>query len=437
MLWSVGILVISNVPIILFHHYTNDTSFFYKLSWDQVFLGTKINLLFLGCWIVGFVLANKLRLVSSVNLFKKRFLSASVFFLGLTGVAYIYYYTQNYSYGFSNELYGSNSSELRSFGVIGSYKNLFLPFATAGLIVYYNRRKGLEINENYKNKILKYFFWVVLLSSIFVGAIYDLQRGDIVRSILYIAIIALYKGIRIKKIIYVTLLLGVALFALSPIFDILRLKGFYNKEVSIENLRGVFSNERALRHARVGEKGIFSLENVITQLARKNVLPKSTAALKQYADREGHVYFRTYATIPYDLIPRFIFPNKPVTLSIDETKGSMAAAISGREIGLTKARTWESGGGNFYWQFSWLGVILGGCIMGALWCITIKYAFYGKSFFFLVIVLGFFNWGQFMILSLDNYFVDIIRGFKGMLLFWAIYIIFLLPNRSMTRTNIS
>ncbi len=424
MLWGAGIMIASNVPIVIYYYMTGDTYFFYDLSWEQVFFGVKINLVYLLLWQLGFLFGLKIKVSSTPFHFDKNTHALALIYAALTFVAYAYVYSQSYSYGFTNSLYNSGSEQIRSFGTIGIYKNLFLPFITAILAVYYIKKENnLELHSVYQKKYIIKFLWVLLIASIFVGAILDMQRGDIVRSLVFIAIVLVFKGVRIFSIMKWAFAIGILLFALSPIFDILR-SPLYDKELSAAVIEDLSENQRAFDNAHVAKEGIFSIQNIIVQIARKNVLPKSAGALAQHAEREGHVMLKTYSTIPYEIIPRAIYKNKPVTLSTNKTKDTMAAAVAGRELGTT-SRIWETGGGSFYWQFWWFGTIIGGILMGFIWSVMLKYALYGDSFFLMVMLLGMFNWGQFLILALDNFLVDFFRGMKGIGIFFIFNLVLL------------
>jgi len=258
--------------------------------------------------------------------------------------------------------------------------------------------------------------WGTLITTIFIGAVKDLQRGDIVKPVLMILIILLLKGLKPMKVVSFVSVLGIILFLISPFFDLLRAKSFYDKEVSIEVIADVTTNERALEYVDVEKGNLFSFDSFLRQLARKNVLPKTAATLARKAEREGFILFTTFPTILFEFVPRMVMKNKPVALSVNKTKETTAASIAGRELGI-ESSIWETGGGTLYWQFWWVGVILGGVLVGLCWGLTLKYAFYGSSFIFLVLVLNTFNWGQFLILGLDNFILDIVRNFKIMLMF--------------------
>lgn len=422
MFLAVAIMTISNVPIIFYDKIIGNDAIYGTLSFESIFKGTVINLVFLLFWEFGYLIGLKLKVVSKQRLISERQFKIGIFLLLFTLVFYLEYYTQHYSYAYTDDLYrGEASLEAKSFGIKGALRMLFVPINAALLISYYRRKSAGKLTKFYKEKQwFIYLLWLILIGSIFIGLTQDLQRGDIVKPFLMIAIILLIKGIKTKTIVINLVVLGLGLMIISPFLDILRTRGFYDRNFSVENIIDMTNNTKALEHVHISKSGVLSFENILTQVARKNVLPKTSGALAQYSDREGFVYFSTFPSIILDIFPRFVFPQKPFPLSSDHTKETTAMAISAIESGSEGSVFWESGGGTLYWQFWWIGVIFGGFMVGFVWAISIKYGFQCNSLLILVLLIGNIRWGLPLLLGIDNFFITILRGFKPILVLFVI-----------------
>ncbi len=419
-----AIMFASNVPIIFYEHYIGDDDIYFTLPYLSIFKGTIINLVFLIFWQLGFLLGIKMKITESNKFVSERDIKFGLFFLFVSALFYIRHYSQSYSYAYSNDLYeGGASVEASTFGIFGSFKNLFVPIIGGLLLVFYQRKVKGRLPNQTLSKWIVYALWFALFFTVYIGLTKDLQRGDIIKPFVLVALILIVKGISAKKILLSLGFLAVLILFISPFIDILRIRGWYDKEVSISTVTDMLENEKALKYVQLSQDNFFSAKSFLVQIARKNVLPKYSGALAQYANREGYAYFLTYPTIVVDIIPKAIYGTKPYALSSDGTRSSTAMGISATESGNDDSVFWETGGGTLYWQFWWFGVIIGGAFVGFLWAITLKYALYGNSFLFLIMILGTVHWGLTIIAGLDNFFLTIVRAVKPIAIFFIIKLI--------------
>jgi hypothetical protein len=240
-----------------------------------------------------------------------------------------------------------------------------------------------------------------------------MQRGDIVRPIVLAGIVLVFVG-KVRKVVALFAVGFVFIISISPILDFLRHPAFGAKDLSNINLAVEKQGKK------LGE--LFILERILEEPARKSGLAVTAAVLSKHADREGYAGFDPYYWIPLDPIPRVLWPNKPIALSLDGTKEGQAMSIAGRELGLY-AVLWTSGGASMYWQFWWPGVILGGLLVGFFWAYLFSSTFRLGSFFLLVILLANVKWGRPLIDGMDAFLLNMVNGLKFTGLFWFLSLI--------------
>ena len=407
LLLAAAVMAMTNAPALLYYLTTRDTEYFRGFTPQRILLGGAINLVFLTLWVVGYSLvALKTRAIGAGPRFTVRRPVVWALLL-VTGVAYVYQYAQGYAYGYSNALYGSDSGYAGSFGIVGGTGQLFPAVAAALLIAWYrNRRDGptADIRPVVSPKLL----WLILMVDVATGLLLDMQRGDVVAPILLAGVVLLYAG-HVRKTLSMFAVTVVLAMLISPVLDYLR-----NPALGAKNLDNL---EEAIvqQHRRVGVVG--SLDQLLREPARKSTLLITAAALSQNADREGFVGLTPYLGILLDPMPRVVWPNKPIPLSVDGTKDGQAMSIAGRELGID-AVLWMSGGAAGYWEFWWAGVILMGLGVGMLWGWFVDAAFARGNLFCLIIFFNNLKWGRTLVDGLDAFLQGLVVGVKILAVFW-------------------
>lgn len=426
-----AVIFASNAPLLYDYLNTGNTEFFHTIPSKYVEKAFLVNLIYLLLWQIGFWIGTRFSLIYKNKQYSKQ--DFWTLFLGLcvSSVFYLYFLSQNHTYGIGLEIYsGENVASNLSVGFTGGFKGLFVPMIAALLIVSYRKGPGFKI-FGLKPQFIKILLWLLLIATIGVAAIQELQRGAIVQSVILIVIVLLSAGIYFRRIFIVIPVFGVVLFTISPIIDLLRNPWKFNKQVSVENVEEILTDPRHLKYLMVEDASeLFSLDYTMKQIARKSYVTITTAALIKNAEEKGFKYFQTYPSIFFEFVPRAIIPDKPIPLSTDGTKASTAMVLAGIESGYKSGVSfWESGAGSLYWQFSYPGLILGSFIIGILWSIYLKHAFYSNSIFLLLIVLINLRWGLPLILGLDNFFFEIFSGIKLLSFLIAISILLSYLNK--------
>jgi len=411
-------------PSILYYLVTGSTEFFKFYSLDDIRLGLYAILVFLTFWFLGFLFSKKIKWkTSNTYHYSEEYVTLIIFVLSL--VSTVIFYSFSYAYGFANELYMNNPTQAGLFGVMGGYRSLLEPVIAALLIFYYRRKKNNRLKGFYDLKYFPHTLWVVLITNIFAGIILDMQRGDIFKPVLLVIFVLLFKGTRKRKIMQYAVGVFVLIITLSPVIDFLRKPNLYKNNFSIQNLPEILSSQEARRYfgQNVGNENIFDLniESLIKEPARKNAFLLTTVSLMNHADREGHVLFSTYPSIFYEPIPRIVYPNKPIPLSVDGTKETTSIRIAAREAGWSNV-WWGSGAGSMYWQFNWPGVMLGGFIVGFLWYLLVFKAFNTKHILLTILIFNIIKWGLPLFRGLDNLLLELIRGVKLLGVYYIISI---------------
>jgi hypothetical protein len=124
------------------------------------------------------------------------------------------------------------------------------------------------------------------------------------------------------------------------------------------------------------EQGVFNSNEVSTSWWQKGL---TTVALRgdgvmstclminHLQSTNNYAYFKPYQGVVLALVPRFIWKNKPVPNSIDGTKMGLPATVLWRlkfQNGIGGLSAF--GATVMYWQFGWLGVIIGAFFVGLL-----------------------------------------------------------------------
>ncbi|MBD3224112.1 MAG: hypothetical protein GF313_05245 [Caldithrix sp.] len=402
-------MTLTNIPSVVYYLITGSTNYFKGLPVETIYKGLYLNLIFLLFWTAGYIFAakNSITLYKTCQ-FKKPTISVWIF-LVVALFAYIYQYSHNYSYGYSVQLYKYHLEKVGTFGVIGGFANMLPAIAAALLIGKYQRHDSHKhiISESITINILAY---IILIADIIVGLTIDMQRGDIVRSIILIGLIMILTN-KFRRVMLIFFVSFIALMFMSPFFDYLRRPAKGDKQLS--NLK------KTIEIANKLYGKVFSLEHLLREPARKSGLVVSAGSISEYTDREGRVGFTPYFGILFEPIPRIIWPEKPIPMSINGKKQGQAMSIAAKEIGQNNV-IWMSGGGTMYWQFGWIGVVLGGLITGFLWAFLLSLSFRRGNFYLLVIILANIYWGRHLIDGLGNFLLHFVQAFKVVGIFWLL-----------------
>ncbi len=412
--WSLFCLGIAatyfvNVPSIIYYILIGGQKYFsWGTSPENIYVGSVLNLVFILFWGIGYILVIYMKRKSwrISNLNYTKFVIYLLFVISIA--CYIYRIIQNYSYGYSSLLYSSsNIDNVGSFGIVGGFAGL-TPILAATILIDYHSRKRCFLQQKI-NKPIYYIMWCILFIDVVKGITIDTQRGDVVAPIILIIFVLLVIGLS-RRIISTAILAFFIVMSISPALDILR------KDISVIDARDLKS--KILKRTEMEE---FSITKIaIREPARKSIAPETSFALKSYADREGFVGFKPYFNTLFDpLIPRSLWPHKPIKRSVDGTFETYVEKIAAKEFGMTH-QLWTFGGGEMYWQFGWLGVILGGFFVGLAWAYLFWGALNYKSFFMVAILLGMISWGAPLARGFDEFLFQFLSGIKVIGLFWLL-----------------
>jgi len=409
---AVLVVTMTNAPSLIYYLVTGNTDFFLRFSPPRIMKGAAINLTFLTFWVIGFLLVSRRTPPSYTGPAFRFELPVMLLMIAVIGGAFAYRYGKGFQYGYSNTLYGVDPSQAGAFGMINGIAAYLTPLA-AVLLLARNRLIRLYGPNHGRWAIHPAIGWGILVASLLLGLTVDMQRGDVAAPVILGALIMLDLG-HVRRVAVMFAVSFVILMIISPILDYMRHPAFGGKDLT--------QIAAAVDVQSVEFGNLWSLERVMLEPARKSVLVVTAAGLSQNADRDGHAGVRPYIGIPFDPIPRVLWRDKPIPLSMNDRKDGQAMAIAAREAGLFNV-LWLSGGGTMYWEFWWGGVIVGGLVIGALIAYLYSRAMVTGNTFLLLILLGNLNWGRTLTEGMDDVLLNLVSGTKLLGLFMLLNIV--------------
>lgn len=420
-LFCIGIVItyFLNVPAIVFYLSTGSQLYF---SWganpEDIYVGSLLNLVFTFFWMLGymFVVYIKRKVWSVSHL---HYTKTIIFFLfALSLCFYVYRLINNYGYGHAFRLYSSsNLHNVGAYGIIGAFSNLTPVLAATLLIDFHSREKNF-LYQKINNKIY-FFMWSILFIDIAKGIAIDMQRGDVLQPIILIVFVLMVIKLS-NKVIFIAIFSFFVIMTISPFLDILRKS---DDVTSVINLQKKVTEKTNVDHFSIMTFAFF-------ESARKCIAPETSFALKKYADREGTVGINPYLNTLIDpVVPRILWNYKPIKRSIDGSLETYVPKIAAKEFGMDHL-IWTFGGGEMYWQFGWVGVVLGGCLVGFAWAYLLWRALTLKSFFMVVILLSSISWGAPLIRAFDEFLYQFLSSLKTICFFWLLDIMFRIYKRN-------
>jgi hypothetical protein len=413
-IFALAVLVVSmtNAPSILYYLLTGSEEFFLRFGPARILKGAAINLTFLTFWAIGFVLVARRTRPSHAGPAFRFELPVMYVMIAAIGAAYAYRYVKGFEYGYSNVLYGTDPSQAGAFGLINGIA-AYMTALAAVLMLARNRLIRLYGPNHGRWAIHPAIGWGILVASLVLGLTVDMQRGDVAAPVILGALIMLDLG-QVRRVAVMFAVSFVVLMLISPILDYMRHPAFGGKDLT--------QIAAAVDVQSVELGSLWSLDRVMLEPARKSVLVVTAAGLSQNADRDGHAGIRPYIGIPFDPIPRMLWRDKPIPLSMNDRKDGQAMAIAAREAGLFNV-LWLSGGGTMYWEFWWGGVIVGGLVIGSLIAYLYSRAMTTGNTFLLLILLGNLNWGRTLTEGMDDVLLNLVSGLKLLGMFMLLNIV--------------
>lgn len=117
------------------------------------------------------------------------------------------------------------------------------------------------------------------------------------------------------------------------------------------------------------------LNKNLYSIATRLDLAQNNGLIYSYANNTGFAYLRPYYGVLCAWIPRILWSGKPYPGSFDGTYATSPEYL----LGYIRTGIWggyhsatRPAAGVMYWHFGWLGVLLGGAIIGMLWRILIE-----------------------------------------------------------------
>lgn len=388
LVWCVILYVPLNVFGILYAVVFNDFSIFIYRDTTGINIGLALNLVFILFWILGYTIVLKkiyppAKVVAEYQEPKPLMIfNEKTFAFLVMAVSLVLFYLdlRRYSYGQAQAMYELGMTEVGTHGVRAFIGNLTGPILAA--LLFFDskvRTKSLKMS-----RAMTLALWAALGVMALIGATIEIQRGDLLEVCLWMFFILLIQK-KHKVALTAVLVVSFALLALTPIITAAR----SGREVgSVDNFMDASGD-----YWRSGATS--SIQSFARDRAEQGtVLPVTTYLLYKRANTGGYVGFASYPSIFIDVIPRFVYPNKPYPLSVDGTAAGNPSFIVSRMLGLDGVTCWTGGAGEMYWQFGWVGLVLGGLITGAIWAFMTIGLLRTRSllyviFFFLAIGYGF------------------------------------------------
>lgn len=402
------------------------------VKYDNYVDGAFINWIFVSVWSISYLVGSyyPLKLNTKKTERKTTIRRSTVWLIKTLIVASILgnfvFYSLQIPYGYT--VFNYKSLPLYEvFGIIASFRSLLIPSVGAYLIISPSIRKRNLVSGSavFSDKIL----WTIVGIQAILGITLDMQRGDILYPMLAVFIIILARGylIKVTNIAKYLIVIGIPLMVVSPLLDQLRRPAVHSKNISYTSImRAVSEIENRSAHYS-------SLLSTVTyEPYRKSILPASTALLRREAKKNGYVYFSTYDSVVLDMVPRFIWEEKPWPLSVSDDRLGTSSSVAARNAGQAN-QVWTIGGGSMYWQLGWLGVVVGGTIVGLVWGNLAYRVFTYNNVYAIIVFLSLMSWGLNFVTSIDSFALDLMRLLRVLFPLWLSDIIL---HANMKRSNV-
>lgn len=188
------------------------------------------------------------------------------------------------------------------------------------------------------------------------------SRSRLVGALIILVITAFVMRKQTGKIVGISLSALVVILVLSPMITRVR------SSTAQRERRGMWERLGAL--VSVEESGAQTATP--KELLKFNTAYYTGIVVEQTQNR-GYVGVKPYLGLPFLLVPRFVWPSKPVLGSIDGTaQGDLYFKVGNWMYGGWDTSVWLSSGAHPYWAGGIAGVIvisiLGGLFIGWVWC---------------------------------------------------------------------
>lgn len=272
----------------------------------------------------------------------------------------------------------TKSISLSFLGIISNLLDIF-PIAILSFIIFSNRD---QIDFSFKEKRNFIVLGAVL---IFLMNLIVLSKISLLISLLPVVLFYIYEKYSIKKI-FLLLILFVFIYVefIQPFVNNTRI--LLGRKTHIELtpdflINYIFSGDFLYNIDEYNKKGN-SLEDAMNRLFEVS----APALVYEITEQSGFKYGSDLYYIAVALIPRILWPDKPyIPRGVYFAKTYLGL---GNSVGM-------SIGGELYWNFGWIGIIIGyfllGSVMGRLWNILGNYPvnnLLNFTFYFILLILS-------------------------------------------------
>jgi hypothetical protein len=220
------------------------------------------------------------------------------------------------------------------------------------------------------------------------------------------------------------MLMSIALLAAAYLYLVPYMSGGRHLMGGVSTAVGLAERANIARESGADLGGI-ARETYQLWWVRLNYAPNQTFAMREYDDgRPGS----TLATLPYLVVPRILFPGKPIVTNVGNEFNRL---ISGNAYSSSSPTTYAEG----YWNGGWSVFVLVSCYLGFLFAKLTNGTLRGLSAAdFRWLPMAYF--GVFMGARIDAWFVETYAGsVLFMLTYWAaLYFLLGRPTTRMART---
>jgi len=362
--------------------------------------GMVLEVLFVIFWVIGYSCFQKRQLVFGDNMvikLRKEFdLKIAMLILIASSLAYFILLKVNpvsYSVGQSETLYSWTKQRVTSLHFLTMPSSFFLP---ALCVLLFNANR----------KISKYFLTFLLFVYYIVSFLGGSRTALLMPLVIFIAL-AMIKNGSWRKVIQYSFVGVLIVVLIGGTIEIYRARSI--KEVTYSGRFNIATNE----FSEISNMTRFFMKNIESFIYRLD--PVQIGGLfAKYADQTGIVGFKPYVGIPFSWIPRYFLPNKPMVSSVDGTPfGQPPFIASFLRLGRDGNSTSVSPSSVMYWHFGWMGITLGGIVIGflvrAFSLITLKSGVLGQILFvhLLVSTYGFYSDLTYLLKWIWLYFLPI------------------------------
>ncbi|MDY6894107.1 MAG: hypothetical protein SVO01_01625 [Thermotogota bacterium] len=223
-----------------------------------------------------------------------------------------------------------------------------------------------------------------------------------------IIIFVFIRNNRIKLVIALGMISFIALILANPVIDIARseARGYGGRFAIVDAFQDYYSGT--------------SKTSIWYKFAQKTIPPATTYALYKTVEQKTFVGLATYPSILYDIVPRIVWPGKPIPLSVNGNFSGQAARIAASFfIPDTTTSWWTVGAGTMYWQFGTVGVLLGGLLVGGIWGCFTRITISCRSVFLWLLFFMVFYYGFYLFKGLDVVLYRLVKHGFYIFIFWA------------------